>query len=167
MRTIHTWVAVLALAAGGAACKSNVEKKADKVEDKQKDVVEARRDVANKQRDVQKQQNDLTDARAQYQTAVHDRLAKIDMKLDDLRARTDAASQSAATSLKQRRDDLAMRADQIPAQPGDQFDSFKKNIDDSFDKLEKDIDDAAKNTKDAYKHDTTAPATTTPAPRKY
>src|SRR5438270_12079621 len=99
MRTIHTLVAVVALATG-AGCKNDTQKQADKVGDKQKEVVEARRDVAKQQRELDKARTDLADAKMQYANAVKDRLAKIDQKLDDLAARSDAASRDAAVRLR-------------------------------------------------------------------
>jgi septal ring factor EnvC (AmiA/AmiB activator) len=161
MRTIHTLVAVLALSAG--ACKNDADKRADKVETARKDVDKQQTDVAQARRDLNKQQReldrahtDLSAARVEYTNALKDRLAKIDQKLDDLAARTDAVARADADRLRVRRNELAARVDSAADATADRWDAFKKDVDDSFTKLDNDIDDAIHHDRDK---DTVVPRT--------
>lgn len=146
MRTLHVMFAALALAAA-PACKNQTEKQADRVEkarddvkEQSKDVTEARRDVNRQQRELDRARVDLDDARIQYQNVLKERLATIDMKLDELATRTDAMARDEVAALRLRRDELSRRIDAASTTAADAWTSFKKNVNDTFKKLEDDID---------------------------
>ena len=160
MRTI-LWCSVLATALAAGGCKkkqddtgsaaTQVHKNAEDVKDQAKDLDKTMTDKNATANDLNKAQGDLAAAKTdlnaakdKYEIAVKDRLAKIDIKMHELEARTDAKSKDAYAALQVRRNELAAKTDNIKDRAAADWDAFTKNVDDTFDKLESDIKDALK-----------------------
>ena len=71
-------------------------------------------------------------------------MQKLDIKINELEAPTDAKSHQVAADLKARRDALSTKAGLIKDRTSADWDAFTKDVDDSFDKLESDVNDALK-----------------------
>ncbi len=162
MRKTMFWSSLIAsLLLGGACKKDPTEKAEDQVRksveevreqredlrEAQKDVVEEQKELTEEQKELMKQQRELEAAKGQaaqahanYIAALRDRLAKVDMKIRELEARTDAKSKDAAIALKARRDQLKTRIDTTGAETEAQWEEFKDDTGKVIDELEKDLD---------------------------
>ncbi|MEO6775387.1 MAG: hypothetical protein ABI467_20660 [Kofleriaceae bacterium] len=148
-----------ALAAGGCKKKQDdtgnaatqVQKSAEGVKDQAKDLDKTLTDKNATPNDLNKAQGDLAAAKTdlvaakdKYEVTVKDRLAKIDIKMHELEARTDAKSKEEVATLQSRRNELATKVDNVKDHATPDWDAFTKEVDHSFDKLESDLDDALK-----------------------
>lgn len=149
-------------ASSAAKAQEDMSDQAKDVRSEQKDVNKDQQELAKDQRkdqqamakdqnDVAKQQGeldsartDLVQARERFEVAAKQRLAKLDDKIHEVEANTDANARSAATSLRARRDELASKIDSMSAQSKADWKAFKKDVDDRFDKLESDAQNALK-----------------------
>ncbi len=136
-------------AASASKAQEDVHDQARDVASEQKDVNKASDKLAKEQADVDKKQGDmnaaqtdLAQARDRYALAAKQRLSNFDTKLTQIEAKTDATAKDTAVKLRARRDQIATQLSAIGAQSQQDWDAFKKNVDDSFDKLDKDADDA-------------------------
>jgi chromosome segregation ATPase len=160
MRTM-LWCSILATALAAGGCKkkqddtgsaaTEVKKTAEDVKDQAKDLDKTMTDKKATTNDLDKAQGDLAAAKTdlvaakdKYAITVKDRLAKIDIKIHELEARTDAKSKDALATLQTRRTELATRVDGIKDRTATDWDAFTKDVDNSFDKLESDVNDALK-----------------------
>jgi DNA anti-recombination protein RmuC len=138
-------------ASSASKAQEDVHDQAKDVASEQKDVNKEQDKLAKEQNDVAKQQGqmnaaqtDLAQARDRYALAAKQRLSNFDTKLTQIEAKADASAKDAAVKLRARRDQIASQLSAIGAQSQQDWDAFKKNVDDSFDKLDKDADDAIK-----------------------
>jgi chromosome segregation ATPase len=160
MRTM-LWCSILATALAAGGCKkkqddtgsaaTEVKKTAEDVKDQAKDLDKTMTDKNAKPNDIDKAnadlaaaKTDLAAAKDKYAITVKDRLAKIDIKIHELEARTDAKSKNALATLQTRRTELAAKTDGIKDRMAADWDAFTKDVDNSFDKLESDLNDALK-----------------------
>jgi DNA repair exonuclease SbcCD ATPase subunit len=160
MRTM-LWTSVLALSLAAGGCKkkqddtgsaaTEVKKTAEDVKDQAKDLDKTMTDKNAKPNDIDKAnadlaaaKTDLNAAKDKYAITVKDRLAKIDIKMHELEARTDAKSKSALASLQARRTELSTKVDGMRDRAAGDWDAFTKDVDNSFDKFESDLNDALK-----------------------
>jgi chromosome segregation ATPase len=164
MRKTMLWSPLFAALLLGGACKKDkneeasedfrksveeVREQRDDLREAQKDVTEERKDVIEKDKEVMQQQRELEAAKGQaaqahanYVATLRDRLAKIDMKLQQLDARTDAKSKDAAIALRARRDQLQTSINAAGTKSESQWEQFKQDTGEVFKDLEEDIDDA-------------------------
>jgi predicted nucleic acid-binding Zn-ribbon protein len=157
--TLSIALVSIALAAGGCkkkqddtgAAGNEVKKTAENVNDQAKDYNKTAEDKDSKPKDLDKAQADLQAAKVdlvaakdKFTTTVKDRMAKLDIKINELAARTDAKSKQAAVDLKARRDALSTKLGTTQNLAAADWDAFTKDVNDSFDKIEKDTDDALK-----------------------
>jgi septal ring factor EnvC (AmiA/AmiB activator) len=158
------WIAIASAALFTGACKkkddsekamdraaSSAQKAQENVNDQAKDVRNEQKDVAKDQADVNKQQReldsaktDLIQARDRFHEAAKQRLAKLDDDIKQLEARGDAAAKDTAARLRTQRDMLSTKIDAIGNAAQQDWDAFKKDVDDKFDKAENDARDALK-----------------------
>src|SRR3569833_668704 len=113
------WTSVLALSLAAGGCKkkqddtgsaaTEVKKTAEDVKDQAKDLDKTMTDKNAKPNDIDKAnadlaaaKTDLAAAKDKYAITVKDRLAKNNIKMHELEARTDAKSKSALASLQAR-----------------------------------------------------------------
>jgi hypothetical protein len=160
MRTI-IWCSLLsaALAAGGCKRKTDdtgsaaveVKKTQEAVDKEAKDYQKLSSDQKATDKDRAKAESDLAAAKAdlkaardKYEITVKDRLAKIDIKLQQLQQRGDEKSKAALTKLQSERGELGVKLDAMKDRAADNWDAFTKDIDKSFDGMEKQLDDATK-----------------------
>jgi septal ring factor EnvC (AmiA/AmiB activator) len=155
MRTIILGVAA-ALVFGGAACKSESEKRGselkkaqERVEEQREDIREEQKDVTKEQRDVSKEQQELSESeaklaaeRSQFQSTVKQKLASVDAKIASLDSKTDAKSKERAAELRMRRNEIAAKLDRAGDQTAARWNEFTTDIGEGLDKLEKDVDKA-------------------------
>src|SRR5262245_26344225 len=143
------WISLMSAAiATTGACKKRedknydqaskaVEKSKEDVDKQQKDVTKDQQDVAKQQGELNAAKNELDRARTDYVNATRSRIAAIDAKLDELRAKTTDKARTAYAGLKDRRDLIANRLHDIEARSADISKDFRKDFDDSMTKLEK------------------------------
>jgi len=160
MRTI-LWCTVLATALSTGACNkkqddtgaaaTEVKKTQENVNDQTKDLdkkltdKKATADELNKaQGDLAMANQDLQAARDKYSITIKDRLAKLDIKINELAARTDQKSKDAVAAMKARRGELSTKVDMIKDHAAANWDTFTKDVDNAFDGIEKDLHDALK-----------------------
>ncbi len=151
-----TWTLLTVAALGlGFGCKNNdtdkssdrVEHARDNVKEQQKDVtnatnkeVQARREVNQQQRELQNARGDLAQARAQYTATIHDKLARIDQRINELSQSSEAKDRDKAAKAKAKRDDLQRKLDMASDTTADHWDSYKKDVNDDIDSLDHDLD---------------------------
>jgi peptidoglycan hydrolase CwlO-like protein len=130
------------------------------VSEKRKDVATNEVEVEGKRRALIKEQQDLADktksleedrqqlgaagsamvaARAAYDAAVTERLAKLDAALAGLATHTDATSQDAVAGLHARRELLAAKLAATPIAADPSWAGFTKDVDTIFDAIEQDL----------------------------
>jgi len=160
MRTI-LWCTVLATALSTGACKkkqddtgaaaTEVKKTQENVNDQTKDLdkkltdKKATADDLNKaQGDVAMANQDLQAAKDKYAITVKDRLAKLDIKINELTAKTDQKSKDAVAALKTRRTELSTKVEMIKDHAAADWDAFTKDVDNAFDGIEKDLNSSLK-----------------------
>lgn len=153
MRKLFSFT-ILSAALAASACKrtddhmdkagDQMQKAAEQVNDRGKDVASDRTDLTKHETDLDRANADLTRSKDEYVAAGRERLARIDARINELSARTDAKAHEEAQDLKIRRDELARRLDNASARARTDWDAFKKDVNDGFDKLESDVDDALK-----------------------
>jgi len=133
MRTL-LWTSLVGLALVTGACK--------KKQDNMPEMPDMTKTVEPTQ--VDKGNADLVAARDHYALAARERLAKIDLQLQDLEQRTDAKSKETAATLRVRRVELATRLDAAKDRAAGDWDRFKQDVDQGLDTVEKDLHDALK-----------------------
>lgn len=160
MRTI-LWCTVLATALSAVACKkkqddtgaaaTEVKKTQEAVNDQQKDLDKKLTDQKATPNDLNKAQGDvamaaqdLQAAKDKYSITVKDRLAKLDIKINELMAKADQKSKDTAEALRARRLQLSTKIDTIKDHASADWDAFTKDVDNGFDGIEKDLNDALK-----------------------
>jgi hypothetical protein len=79
-------------------------------------------------------------ARANYANEMHDRLAKIDSRIEELNASTDPSKRELASRAEAQRNQLAQQLDKARDTTSDQWDEYKKSVDDSFSALDKELE---------------------------
>jgi hypothetical protein len=85
---------------------------------------------------------DFVKVRERDTSELRTRLARLDDRIAQLRAKGDEASSKLADDLRVRRDELAVRLDRAGEETETRWDGFKRDVSDAFDKLEREIDDA-------------------------
>ena len=160
MRTI-LWTSTLALALATGACKkkqddtgaaaTEVRKTAENVDDQRKDFDKAARDKDSTPKQLDKAEGDLAAAKSdlvaakdKYAVTARDRFAKIDIRIHELEARTDAKSKETVATLRTRRAELAARLDDLKHRAAADWENFTKDVDKGLDTVEKDLSDALK-----------------------
>ena len=160
MRTI-LWTTILATALASGACNkkqddtgaaaTEVKKTQETANDQQKDLDKTLTDKKASANDLNKAEGnvamantDLQAAKDKYTITVNDRLAKLDIKIKELEAKTDEKSKTALAALQTRRTALSTKFDNIKAHAAADWDAFTKDVDSTFDGIEKDLNDALK-----------------------
>ena len=160
MRTI-LWTTILATALASGACKkkqddtgaaaTEVKKTQETANDQQKDLDKALTDKKSTANELNKAEGnaamantDVQAAKDKYTITVNDRLAKLDIKIKELQARTDKKSQEALAAMQTRRSQLSTKIDNIKDHATADWDAFTKDVDGAFDSMEKDLHDALK-----------------------
>jgi hypothetical protein len=161
MRTI-LWTTILATALSTGACNkkkqddtgaaaSEVKKTQEGVNDQAKDLDKTLGDKKATTNDLNKAEGDLAAAKTdlvaakdKYMITVKDRMAKLDIRLKELSAKTDAKATAAATALQARRAEMATKVETVKDHASADWAVFTKDVDSSFDKLESDVNDALK-----------------------
>lgn len=85
---------------------------------------------------------DFVKVRERDTSELRSRLARIDARIDQLRAKGDEASTKLADDLRVRRDQLAVRLDRASGETETTWDAFKRDVGTTYDKLEREVDDA-------------------------
>jgi hypothetical protein len=79
-------------------------------------------------------------ARANYANDMHEKLSKIDTKIDELKRDPDPSKQQLAARATQQRDEVMQKLDKARDITSDQWDAYKKDVDDSISSLDKELD---------------------------
>jgi hypothetical protein len=136
MRTFKPlWLPVIsALLLSGAACRD----RDDRYESRKPVDVNVDKDRV----EVRDPDGDFTRKRDSYTAELRARLARIDDRIAELRARGDETASETAESLRVRRDQLAERLDRAGEQTSTAWDSFKQDVGAAFDDVEREVDAA-------------------------
>jgi hypothetical protein len=129
-RSLGALFLAFGLAAGGAACNNDRDDKDDVVETKVERTGTTTRTTVS------------VDTRNDYAAEARARLARLDAKLTELRARTDEKAAQAAADLQVKRDQLARQLDSAATQAESGWEKFKADVGRGFDELEDGRDDA-------------------------
>lgn len=160
MRTI-LWTTILATALASGACNkkqdntgaaaTEVKKTQETANDQQKDLDKTLTDKKATANDLNKAEGnaamantDVQAAKDKYTITVNDRLAKLDIKIKELTAKTDQKSKDAVVALQTRRAALSTKMESIKDHAAADWDAFTKDVDNAFDGIEKDLDGALK-----------------------
>lgn len=130
-RVIHVTAALL-LAGSAYACKSDAEKREDKVD-------EAREKVIEKTENVQQQEKDMAQAKADLVNARADFLTTVDARLQDLDARIVASKTNAAID-QGRIATLRAEATALRSKAADETQPYAADMKATFDRIMSDID---------------------------
>lgn len=79
-------------------------------------------------------------ARANYANDMHEKLSKIDSKIDELKRDPDPDKQQIAARATQHRDEVTQKLDKARDITSDRWDAYKKDVDDSISALDKELD---------------------------
>jgi hypothetical protein len=79
-------------------------------------------------------------ARANYANDMHEKLSRIDSKIDELKRDADPSKQQLAARASQQRDEIRQKLDKAREITSDQWDDYKKDVDDSISSLDKELD---------------------------
>jgi TolA-binding protein len=79
-------------------------------------------------------------ARANYANDMQEKLSKIDTKIDELERNPDPSKQQLAARATQQRDEIRQKLDKARTITSDQWDAYKKDVDDSISSLDKELD---------------------------
>jgi hypothetical protein len=79
-------------------------------------------------------------ARANYANDMQEKLSKIDTKIDELDRNPDPSKQQLAARATQQRDEIRQKLDKARTITSDQWDAYKKDVDDSISSLDKELD---------------------------
>jgi len=160
MRTI-LWTTILATSLASGACNkkqddtgaaaTEVKKTQETANDQQKDLDKTLTDKKASANDLNKAEGnaamantDVQAAKDKYTITVNDRLAKLDIKIKELQAKTDQKSKDALVALQTRRAALSTKIDNIKDHAAADWDAFTKDVDNAFDGIEKDLSSALK-----------------------
>lgn len=124
-----------------------VENAGERAADKTRDVAGEVRDEADRATDeVDRRVDgegvkaDLARTRDEFVAESKIRLAKIDQRISELRAKGDAKASAAADSLQTQRDKLQMRMDNASSIADDRWEEFKSDASTMFSDIEADLD---------------------------
>jgi hypothetical protein len=79
-------------------------------------------------------------SRATYANEMHERLNKIDAKINELNQNPDPAKKDLAIKAKAQRDAVQQKLDMSRDITSDRWDDYKKNVDESMKKLDDELD---------------------------
>lgn len=79
-------------------------------------------------------------ARANYANDMHEKLSRIDTKIDELKRDPDPSKQQLAARATQQRDEVTQKLSRARDITSDQWDDYKKGVDDSMSSLDKELD---------------------------
>jgi hypothetical protein len=79
-------------------------------------------------------------ARANYANDMQEKLSKIDTKIDELERNPDPSKLQLAARATQQRDEIRQKLDKARTITSDQWDAYKKDVDDSISSLDKELD---------------------------
>jgi hypothetical protein len=130
MLTVFAAAALLS----GAGCKKQSERTGDR-SDMPSHETQARRGT-----DLDRSPGTQARARATYANDVHDRLTRIDSKIEELDRSPDPANRDKAARAKVKRNELSRKLDTARDTTSDRWDDYKKDVDDGFKSLEHDLD---------------------------
>ncbi|HEY0253577.1 MAG TPA: hypothetical protein VGC41_18720 [Kofleriaceae bacterium] len=160
MRTM-LYCTILATALSTGACKkkqddtgnaaAEVKKTQEGVTDQQKDLDKTLGDKKATTNDLNKAEGnlaaantDLQAAKDKYAITVKDRMAKLDIKIHELEAKTDQKSKDALASVNSMRTELSTKIAGAKDRAAGDWDNFTKDVDSTFDKIENNVNDALK-----------------------
>jgi uncharacterized coiled-coil DUF342 family protein len=140
MKNLSKIMVALGLVVSAGACKSDAEKRAERVDearervaDKQEDVRDEQEDVREEVDDVNKATEELADARAEFVAAIDKQMQDIDNRLTQARAK---AGFDATRAIQLRAEAAALRAKAVDnTRPFDvttersEFDRIMRDID--------------------------------------
>ena len=133
MRTMLTLLAAAALLAG-CKRKQNEEAPGARTETGERGT-QARRGT-----DLDHSPSTQARARANYANDMQEKLSKIDTKIDELKRNPDPSKQQLAARATQQRDEVTQKLSRARDITSDQWDDYKKNVDDSISSLDKELD---------------------------
>lgn len=132
MRTMLTVFGAVALLGGGCR-KREHEPTGDRTETPSRET-QARRGT-----DLDHTPGTQARARANFANDMHEQLTKIDAKIDELSKSPEPAKRDIAEGAKTRRDQLAHKLDAARETPSDQWDLYKKDVEDQVKALDEDL----------------------------
>lgn len=124
--------AALLIAGSAGACKSESEKREEKVQEAREKVIEKTEKVQEQQDDVAKAKAELAEARAEF-------LSSVDARLNDLDARIVASKTNAAID-QGRLATLRAEASALRAQIADETRPFAQDVKTTFERIMSDIE---------------------------
>jgi len=140
MRTFSKIIVALGLVLGSTACKSDEDKKAERVENARERVAEKTDDLRDQQEDVREEQEDVTEAKAELMQARADLVMAFDKQLQTIDDKITMAKANAgfdATRVVQlRAEAAALRAQAADANRTFSVETERAN----FDRIVNDID---------------------------
>lgn len=86
------------------------------------------------------QDDDFIQTRSSFEKSLQERLDRVDMRLEQLESRTDAAGHEAAVRLRTMRADIAERLSEVGRQTETGWDRFEADVSRTADELELDLD---------------------------
>jgi hypothetical protein len=123
-------IALAALLATSAACPDTDPSRSE--------PVEVRKPVESSPAD----DHEFANVRTSYETAIRERLHKIDAEIASIATSTDEQTQETAAKLRSQRDALATRLDTIEYQAKSGWDEFQAGVTHEVDQLEDDVEAA-------------------------
>ena len=133
MRTMLTLLAAAALVTG-CKRKQNEEAPGARTETGERGT-QARRGT-----DLDHSPSTQARARANYANDMQEKLSKIDTKIDELKRNPDPSKQQLAARATQQRDEVTQKLSKARDITSDQWDDYKKDVDDSISSLDKELD---------------------------
>ncbi|NVB77665.1 MAG: hypothetical protein HOV81_04660 [Kofleriaceae bacterium] len=129
------WIVLAAILASGSACRDT--------ERSPTESVEVRKPVESSSPRTDSE-HEFANVRSSYETAMRERLNKIDADIAGLATSADRATQETAAKLRAQRDALAKKLDTIGYQAKTGWDEFQAGVTRDLDQLEDDVDAATR-----------------------
>jgi hypothetical protein len=115
-------------------------KKKESVDERDRTGMTNRETQARRGTDLDRTPGTQARARATYANDMHERLTRIDSKIEELDRSPDPSKRDEAARAKVKRNELSRKLDMARDTTSDRWDDFKKDVDDGFKSLEKDLD---------------------------
>ena len=87
---------------------------------------------------------DVDTERSDLRRWVDERAERLNARIEELEKRGDEKSKQAAASLRVKRDQARAKADELGSRTKDNWQNFKKDVQDAWDQLERDVDEATR-----------------------